>query len=109
MLKPIGNKILVELTDTVDNKTKSGFLIANPNNDSAIVENRGTIVSLGSGKDNQGQTAPDLGLEVGQTVIIGLYGASTINEEGQDYSSFPVGKAYKIIPPSEVVAVVDKE
>jgi chaperonin GroES len=79
-LKPIGDKVVVEVIDEPQT-TASGIVLP----DSAKEKSqRGKVVAVGSGKllDN-GERAP-LEVKVGDTVVFAKYGGTEIDLDGKD-------------------------
>jgi chaperonin GroES len=95
-ITPLGNRVVVELKEK-ETTTASGIIISA--NAGEKEQQYGIIVSLGKGKSSEGETASDLGLVIGQTVIFGKYGGEEIKDD-------KVGKTYKILKVTDVMAIV---
>lgn len=83
MLKPVGDHIVVKPL-TKEEKTKSGLFLP----DSAQEKpQQGTVVAVGHGRyvQNTLVSFKDLGIEVGQVVMLKKYGPTEVKLDDEDY------------------------
>ena len=79
-LKPIGDKIIVEVIEEPQT-TSSGIVLP----DSAKEKSqRGKVIAVGSGKLSDNGERIALEINVGDTVIFAKYGGTELNIDGQD-------------------------
>ena len=79
-LKPLGDKVVVEVIDEPQT-TASGIVLP----DSAKEKSqRGTVVAVGSGKMLDDGTRVALEVKVGDTVVFAKYGGTEIDLDGKD-------------------------
>ncbi|WP_261664521.1 co-chaperone GroES [Deinococcus sp. Marseille-Q6407] len=83
MLKPLGDRVLVEIIEEAEQKTAGGLYVPDTAKEKS---QRGKVVAVGTGKmlDN-GQRVP-LEVNVGDTVYFAKYGGTEVSAEGKDYS-----------------------
>lgn len=81
MLKPIDDKVIVELEKGQEQKTSSGLILTSTEEKS----NTGTVVAVGPGLmlDNGVLMKPDL--EVGDKVMFAKFSGTEYSEDGKDY------------------------
>ncbi|CAM3295786.1 co-chaperone GroES [Deinococcus saxicola] len=95
MLKPLGDRVLVEIVEDTEQKTAGGLYVP----DSAKEKSqRGKVIAVGTGKmlDNGTRVALDVG--VGDTVYFAKYGGTEVNLEGKNYS---------ILAERDILAIVE--
>ena len=83
MLKPLGDRVLVEILEEAEQKTAGGLYVP----DSAKEKSqRGKVTAVGSGRvmDN-GQRVP-VEVSEGDTVLFAKYGGNEVTLEGKNYS-----------------------
>lgn len=91
-IKPIGNRILVELIK-VSNKTESGFILSG---EDKVEQQKGRVIALGGGFGDEKELLASV--KAGDVVYFAQYGGEDIkNEKGE--------VARKIIDVSSVFAV----
>ena len=79
-LKPLGDKVVVEVIDEPQT-TASGIVLP----DSAKEKSqRGKVVAVGSGKMLEDGTRVALEVKVGDTVVFAKYGGTEIDLDGKD-------------------------
>ncbi|UFA49740.1 co-chaperone GroES [Deinococcus radiophilus] len=83
MLKPLGDRVLVEIIEEAEQKTAEGLYVP----DSAKEKSqRGKVVAVGSGKLLDSGERVALEVNVGDTVYFAKYGGTEVSVEGKDYS-----------------------
>jgi len=95
-ITPVGNRIVVELKEK-ETTTASGIIISA--NSGEKEQQYGIIRALGTGKSAEGETASDLGLNIGDTVLFGKYGGEEIKDDAQS-------KTYKVLKVSDILAII---
>ena len=83
MLKPLGDRVLVEIIEEAEQKTAAGLYVP----DSAKEKSqRGKVVAVGTGKllDNGQRAAMEV--KEGDTVYFAKYGGTEVTLDGKDYS-----------------------
>jgi len=83
MLKPLGDRVLVEILEEAEQKTAGGLFVPDTAKEKS---QRGKVVAVGSGRllDN-GQRAP-IEVNEGDTVLFAKYGGNEVSLEGKNYS-----------------------
>ena len=83
MLKPLGDRVLVEIIEEAEQKTAGGLYVP----DSAKEKSqRGKVVAVGSGKmTDDGKRIP-MDVKEGDTVYFAKYGGTEVSLEGKNYS-----------------------
>ncbi|WP_278914618.1 co-chaperone GroES [Deinococcus wulumuqiensis] len=83
MLKPLGDRVLVEIVEETEQKTAGGLYVP----DSAKEKSqRGKVVAVGAGKmTDEGKRIP-MDINVGDTVYFAKYGGTEVSLEGKNYS-----------------------
>lgn len=83
MLKPLGDRVLVEIIEEAEQKTAGGLYVP----DSAKEKSqRGKVVAVGAGKvTDDGKRIP-MDVTVGDTVYFAKYGGTEVSLEGKNYS-----------------------
>jgi chaperonin GroES len=95
-ITPIGNRVVVELKEK-EATTTTGIIISS--NTGEKEQQYGTIIAIGNGKSSEGETASDLGLAIGQTVIFGKYGGEEIKDD-------KIGKVYKVLKTQDILGII---
>jgi len=86
MLKPLGDRVLVEIIEETEQKTAGGLYVP----DSAKEKSqRGKVVAVGSGKTLDNGTKVALEVKTGDTVYFAKYGGTEVSLEGKNYSILP--------------------
>lgn len=94
LIKPIGNRIVIEITKQTQ-ISNSGIIIATePKNE----QQKGIVVAIGTGYGDEKELTNSI--KVGQTVLFGKYG-------GDDYTDESQNKDYKIIGIKDVIAIIE--
>ncbi|SMB96194.1 co-chaperone GroES [Deinococcus hopiensis] len=95
MLKPLGDRVLVEIIEEAEQKTAGGLYVP----DSAKEKSqRGRVVAAGSGKLLDNGTRVALDVKEGDTVYFAKYGGTEVNLEGKNYS---------ILSERDILAIVE--
>lgn len=95
-IKPLGDRVLVELIDDSSKKTKSGIII--PDTVNKERGEQGRVVAVGEGRrTDDGKLIPVV-VKKGQKIIFSKYGPDEIKIDG---------KEYYIIGESNILAVVE--
>ncbi|CAM3573419.1 co-chaperone GroES [Deinococcus frigens] len=95
MLKPLGDRVLVEIVEDTEQKTAGGLFVP----DSAKEKSqRGKVISVGSGKMLDNGTRVALDVKEGDTVYFAKYGGTEVNLEGKNYS---------ILAERDILAIVE--
>lgn len=92
MLKPLGNRVVIE---PLKEQTKGGIIL--PETADKEKPEKGKVVAVGPGKllDN-GQRAP-LEVKVGDTVVFKKYGPDEVKVDGKEYLVLEEGDIMGII------------
>ena len=82
MLKPLQDKVIVEIPKEAEQKTASGLILAGLNSEK---KNEGFVVAVGPGitLDNGYTLVPDL--SVGDKVLFAKYQGTELEHEGKDF------------------------
>jgi chaperonin GroES len=98
MIKPTGNKILVEVaTPREAFAKKDGLWVPGQSQDEAV---QGTVVALGTGnRNNKGEIVP-FEVVVGNTVLLGKYHGMEIKLDDKKYS---------LVTEDEILGIVESE
>lgn len=96
-LTPIGNRVVVTLDVEKETTSASGIILTTESKETE--KQIATVTNLGTGKDSEGQTPTDLGLKIGQKVLIGKYG-------GEEYEDPQTGVKYKILKTGDIYAIL---
>ncbi|GGL85489.1 10 kDa chaperonin [Deinococcus aerolatus] len=95
MLKPLGDRVLVEIVEDTEQKTAGGLYVP----DSAKEKSqRGKVIAVGSGKMLDNGTRVPLDVSEGDTVYFAKYGGTEVNLEGKNYS---------ILAERDILAIVE--
>lgn len=95
MLKPLGDRVLVEIIEDTEQKTAGGLYVPDTAKEKS---QRGKVVAVGTGKvlDN-GNRAP-MDVKAGDTVYFAKYGGTEVSLEGKNYS---------ILSERDILAIVE--
>jgi chaperonin GroES len=92
-LKPLGDKVVVEVLDA-EEKTASGIFLP----DSAKKKpQEGTVVATGNGRVLDNGERNQLSVKVGDRVLFSKYGGNEVNLEGKEYTILDEDQIYAII------------
>lgn len=80
MLKPLGDKVLIEPT-SAEEKTKSGIIIPDSAKEAPA---EGKVVAIGTGKLSGGKKH-EFSVKVGDKVLFGKYSGDEVKIEGKEY------------------------
>ena len=95
MLKPLGDRILVEIIEETEQKTAGGLYVPDTAKEKS---QRGKVVAVGSGKTLDNGTKLALEVSVGDTVYFAKYGGTEVTLEGKNYS---------ILAERDILAIVE--
>lgn len=83
MLKPLGDRVLVEIVEEAEQKTAGGLYVP----DSAKEKSqRGKVVAVGAGKMTDDGKRIAMDIKEGDTVYFAKYGGTEVTLEGKNYS-----------------------
>lgn len=92
-LKPLGDKVVVQVVDAED-MTASGIYLP----DSAKKKpQEGRIVAVGNGRVLDNGERNKLTVKVGDIVIFSKYGGNEVTVEGEDYTILDEDQVYAVI------------
>jgi len=92
-LKPLGDKVVVELIE-MDDKTAGGIYLP----DSAKKKpTEGKVIAVGNGRVLDNGERNTLTVKVGDKVLFSKYGGNEVNLEGHDYTILDEDQIYAII------------
>ncbi|MGY3750122.1 co-chaperone GroES [Vagococcus acidifermentans] len=94
MLKPLGDRVIIEVTE-VEEKTVGGLVLTSASKEKSQT---GSVIAVGDGRILDNGTKLPLSVEVGQTVMFEKYAGSEVKYEG---------KEYLIVHEKDIVAVVE--
>lgn len=83
MLKPLGDRVLVEIVEEAEQKTAGGLFVPDTAKEKS---QRGKVVAVGSGRVLDNGTRLPVEVSEGQTVLFAKYGGNEITLEGKSYS-----------------------
>lgn len=94
MLKPLGDRIVIELVET-EEKTASGIVLPDTAKEKP---QEGKVVAVGTGRvlDNGERVAPEV--KVGDRIIFSKYAGTEVKYDG---------KEYLVLRESDILAVVE--
>ncbi len=96
-IAPLADRVVVKPADKNEEKT-SAFGIIIPETADKERPAKGTVVAVGPGKVDNGQTVP-MTVKVGQTVLFSKYGYDEVKVDGTEYF---------ILSESQILAVINK-
>jgi chaperonin GroES len=82
-LKPLGDRIVIEVVEESEQKTKGGLFIPDTAKEKS---QRGKVVAVGSGRTLDSGTKVAVEVKVGDVVYFAKYGGTEVNVEGVDYT-----------------------
>ncbi|MCC7434165.1 MAG: co-chaperone GroES [Methanoregulaceae archaeon] len=92
-LKPLGDKVVVQLIESED-KTASGIYLP----DSAKKKPQtGTVIATGNGRVLDNGERNTLTVQVGDTVLFSKYGGNEVTIDGEDYTILDEEQIYAVI------------
>ncbi|WP_216321144.1 co-chaperone GroES [Deinococcus aestuarii] len=83
MLKPLGDRVLVEIIEEAEQKTAGGLFVPDTAKEKS---QRGRVISVGSGKMLDNGTRVALDVKEGDTVYFAKYGGTEVSLDGKNYS-----------------------
>jgi chaperonin GroES len=95
-IKPIGNRIVVQLTKKKNISTSGIILTTEQKNEQAI----GEVLAIGGGQGID-ENVKDLGLKVGDKVLFGKYSGEEIQDDSDSET------LYKILNGKDVLAIIN--
>jgi len=92
-LKPLGDKVVVQLTEQ-EEKTASGIYLP----DSAKKKpQEGKVIAVGTGRVLDSGERNQLSVKVGDRVLFSKYGGNEVTLDGQDYTILDEDQIYAIL------------
>ena len=85
MLKPLGDRVLVEIVEDGEQKTAGGLFVPDTAKEKS---QRGKVVAVGVGKMLDNGTRVPVEVSVGDTVYFAKYGGTEVTLEGSTYQLF---------------------
>jgi chaperonin GroES len=82
-LKPLGDRIVIEVVEENEKKTKGGLYIPDTAKEKS---QRGKVVAVGSGRTLDSGSKVAVEVKVGDVVYFAKYGGTEVNVEGVDYT-----------------------
>ncbi|WP_019586510.1 co-chaperone GroES [Deinococcus apachensis] len=95
MLKPLGDRVLVEIIEETEQKTAGGLFVPDTAKEKS---QRGKVISVGNGKLLDNGTRVALDVKEGDTVYFAKYGGTEVNLDGKNYS---------ILSERDILAIVE--
>ncbi|GHF50453.1 chaperonin GroES [Deinococcus metalli] len=95
MLKPLGDRVLVEIIEEAEQKTAGGLYVPDTAKEKS---QRGKVVAVGNGKLLDNGTRVALDVKQGDTVYFAKYGGTEVSLEGKNYS---------ILAERDILAIVE--
>ncbi|BDP42693.1 10 kDa chaperonin [Deinococcus aetherius] len=83
MLKPLGDRVLVEIIEEAEQKTAGGLYVPDTAKEKS---QRGKVVAVGNGKMLDSGTRVALDVKEGDTVYFAKYGGTEVSLDGKNYS-----------------------
>ena len=83
MLKPLGDRVLVEIVEDGEQKTAGGLFVPDTAKEKS---QRGKVVAVGSGRTLDSGSKVAIEVKVGDVVYFAKYGGTEVNVEGVDYT-----------------------
>lgn len=94
-LKPLGDRIVIEVLEEAEQKTAGGLFVP----DSAKEKSqRGKVIAVGAGKTLDNGTKQAVEVKEGDTVYFAKYGGTELMDGG---------KTYTILSERDILAVID--
>ncbi|MGV3617150.1 MAG: co-chaperone GroES [Fimbriimonas sp.] len=92
-LKPLGDKVVVQLTEQ-EEKTASGIYLP----DSAKKKpQEGKVIAVGTGRVLDNGERNQLNVKVGDRVLFSKYGGNEVTIDGQDYTILDEDQIYAVL------------
>ncbi len=92
-LKPLGDKVVIELLEEED-KSAGGLYLP----DSAKKKPQtGKVVAIGNGKMLEDGTRAAMNVKVGDKVLFSKYGGNEVNLDGSDYTILDEDQIYAVL------------
>ncbi|WP_104991690.1 co-chaperone GroES [Deinococcus sp. NW-56] len=95
MLKPLGDRVLVEIVEEAEQKTAGGLYVPDTAKEKS---QRGKVIAVGNGKMLDNGTRVALDVKEGDTVYFAKYGGTEVTLEGKNYS---------ILSERDILAIVE--
>ncbi|UBV42340.1 co-chaperone GroES [Deinococcus taeanensis] len=95
MLKPLGDRVLVEIIEEAEQKTAGGLFVPDTAKEKS---QRGKVIAVGNGKVLDNGTRVALDVKEGDTVYFAKYGGTEVSLEGKNYS---------ILAERDILAIVE--
>lgn len=95
MLKPLGDRVLVEIIEDTEQKTAGGLYVPDTAKEKS---QRGKVVAVGTGKVLDNGTRSPMDVKAGDTVYFAKYGGTEVSLEGKNYS---------ILSERDILAIVE--
>ncbi|WP_027460259.1 co-chaperone GroES [Deinococcus murrayi] len=95
MLKPLGDRVLVEIIEEAEQKTAGGLYVPDTAKEKS---QRGKVIAVGNGKLLDNGTRVPLDIKEGDTVYFAKYGGTEVSLEGKNYS---------ILSERDILAIVE--
>lgn len=95
MLKPLGDRVLVEIIEEAEQKTAGGLYVPDTAKEKS---QRGKVIAVGTGKLLDNGTRVALDVKEGDTVYFAKYGGTEVSLEGKNYS---------ILSERDILAIVE--
>ncbi|GAA5534423.1 co-chaperone GroES [Deinococcus metallilatus] len=83
MLKPLGDRVLVEIIEDTEQKTAGGLYVPDTAKEKS---QRGKVIAVGNGKLLDNGTRVPLDVKEGDTVYFAKYGGTEVSLDGKNYS-----------------------
>ena len=81
MLKPLGDRVIIEVQEEVE-QTAGSFLLTSASKEKSQT---GSIIAVGEGRFLPNGARISLAVEVGQTVMFEKYAGQEVKYDGKDY------------------------
>ncbi|KEF34487.1 chaperonin [Deinococcus sp. RL] len=95
MLKPLGDRVLVEIIEEAEQKTAGGLYVPDTAKEKS---QRGKVIAVGNGKLLDNGTRVPLDIKEGDTVYFAKYGGTEVSLDGKNYS---------ILSERDILAIVE--
>jgi len=92
-LKPLGDRVLVK-QDEAEEQTASGLYLSSGSTDKPA---QGTVVAVGPGTVNDEGVRIAPPVQVGDVVVFGKYGGTTVNVDGVEYQILRFDDLYAVL------------